>query len=391
LVIPNSVTSIGDHAFSGCSGLTFVTIPISVTSIGDYAFQSCSGLTSVTVEWETPLKISNNTFKDSYTNATLHVPVGCKAAYAAAEGWKEFKHIVEPSPAISFADTNVKALCVANWDTDGDGELSEAEAEAVTALGEVFKGDTSIKIFSELLYFTGLTAIDNNAFSGCSSLWALTIPGSVTSIGNAAFRNCSSLTRIYIPSSVTRIGNFVFFGCTSLNNVTLQEGLTNMGNSTFYGCTSLASITIPSSVTSIGDMAFYNCSNLASVTSYIMEPMDIDSYVFNGIAKTAKLYVPKGTKQKYKAIENWVKHFSSVMEVDDSGKPVGDVNGDMTVDVADIAIVIDCMSGSSTVDKTAADVNGDGVVDVADIAAIIDMMASLARSANDAGNVQCDE
>ncbi|MDE7419947.1 MAG: leucine-rich repeat domain-containing protein [Muribaculaceae bacterium] len=47
--LPESVTSIGDYAFSLCSGLTSVTIPNSVTSIGDEAFRECSGLTSVTI------------------------------------------------------------------------------------------------------------------------------------------------------------------------------------------------------------------------------------------------------------------------------------------------------------------------------------------------------
>jgi hypothetical protein len=62
-----------------------------------------------------------------------------------------------PSPVITFADANVKAICVANWDTNGDGELSEEEAAAVTSLGVVFKGNTEITSFDELQYFTGLT------------------------------------------------------------------------------------------------------------------------------------------------------------------------------------------------------------------------------------------
>ena len=94
VTIGNSVTSIGSSAFRSCSGLTSVTIPNSVTSIGNYAFWNCSGLTSVTVENPEPAAIFASTFSN-YANATLYVPVGAKAAYEAADYWKEFAQIVE--------------------------------------------------------------------------------------------------------------------------------------------------------------------------------------------------------------------------------------------------------------------------------------------------------
>ena len=65
---------------------------------------------------------------------------------------------------IVFADENVKALCVAKWDKNDDGELSEEEAAAVTYLGEVFKENEVITSFDELQYFTGLTSIGSKAF-----------------------------------------------------------------------------------------------------------------------------------------------------------------------------------------------------------------------------------
>ncbi len=92
--IPSSVTSIGEYAFNNCRGLTSVEIPSSVTSIGDYAFYYCTGLTSVTVKNPNPVSISSDVFSNS-ANATLYVPTGSKAAYEAADYWKEFKEIVE--------------------------------------------------------------------------------------------------------------------------------------------------------------------------------------------------------------------------------------------------------------------------------------------------------
>ena len=225
------------------------------------------------------------------------------------------------NPNIQFADAAVKTICVDNWDSNGDGELSYTEAAAVTSLGEVFKNNDNITSFNELQYFTGLTSINNDAFSWCWSLAAVTlpplvqaigefsfygcnfssfvIPNSVTSIGGHAFRSCGALTSITIPSSVTSIGENPFFSCPALASITVEsgnstyyspeysntiietntsklivgckntvipEGVTNIGTAAFGGCTGLTEIHIPSSVTRIDAWAFMDCSGLITVT-----------------------------------------------------------------------------------------------------------------------------
>ncbi len=99
VTIPNSVTSIGGHAFYNCSSLTSVTIPNSVTTIGDSAFSGCTGLTSVISKMENPCLITNYCFPfDVFDNVTLYVPKGTTDKYKSTYAWNEFLHIVEGSP-----------------------------------------------------------------------------------------------------------------------------------------------------------------------------------------------------------------------------------------------------------------------------------------------------
>ena len=296
VIIPEGVTSIGNDAFYGCSSLLSVTIPVGVITINEAAFEECNNLTSVIVNIETPLPIGEYTFTNR-ANATLYVPIGCKAAYEEADYWKEFKMIVELA-AIVFADANVKALCVQNWDTNGDGELSTLEAGAVTSLGDVFKGNTEITSFNELQYFTRLTTIGDWTFFGCSGLASVVIPTTVTSIGSSAFWG-SGLTSIAIPNSVTTIADRVFVGCESLTSVTIPASVTSIGEFPFVACGSLESIVvdsdndvydsrndcnaiietvsntlivgsintiIPNTVTTIGDQAFNEYNGLIQIT-----------------------------------------------------------------------------------------------------------------------------
>ena len=167
---------------------------------------------------------------------------------------------------IVFADENVKALCVANWDTNNDGELSTDEAAAVTDLGTVFKGNTQITSFNELQYFTKLKSIGDNVFNGCSGMAAVIIPERVKTIGYSAFYGCSKLTSITLPENLTSIGSRAFSSCSKLTSITLPENLTSIGSSAFSGCSGLTAINIPEGVTSIETGTFSSCSGLTSIT-----------------------------------------------------------------------------------------------------------------------------
>ena len=189
--------------------------------------------------------------------------------------------VVDPN-IIQFEDANVKELCVAAWDTDGDHELSYEEAAAVISLGAIFKGNTDIKLFNELKYFTGLTIL-NDEFSQCSNLWRVTIPANVEQINSKTFSSCNQLKRIIfekgsklkqipsgfissgcliteieIPANVEEIMNSAFASCRSLVKITFENGsrLRTIGSYAFINCSSLKSIELPANVEAIGQQAF---------------------------------------------------------------------------------------------------------------------------------------
>ena len=274
--IRGGVASIGDYAFSDCYNLRFLAIPNSLSIIGVDAFRYCYELKYVFVDNPNPISITDETFfvRDFY----LYVPKGSKAAYEAAENWKDLKLILEKgfpesSPFIEFADDKVKSLCIANWDINLDGELSESEAAIVPVLGNVFYSNTEIKSFNELGYFNSLSSINEDAFRDCSSLTTVKIPHTVISIGESAFSG-TGLESVVLPNSITSIDDYAFSG------------------------TGLESVILPSGIASIGWNAFES-QNLKKVTSYITDPSAISNPFSSTITQTALLIIPEGTRTAY--------------------------------------------------------------------------------------------
>jgi hypothetical protein len=295
----------------------------------------------------------------------VNVPCNAKAAYQAAAGWSTFTNFVDPCDVIVFADPAVKALCVANWDSNGDGELSYPEAAAVTTLipsGKYGNGvftQTTISSFDELQYFTGLTTIDGDAFRGCQYLSSIMFPASITSIGSEAFSDCQSLSSIAFPSALQSIGNHAFShsgltsvtipatvtdiglapysGCNSLasiavadgntvysapdgcnviiktstntlvqgcKNSTIPDGVTIIGAYAFHDLTSLTSVTLPGSVTLIQEEAFSN-AGLASITLQGSTPPALEPWAFDGVSTDIPVNVPCGALSAYQAATDW--------------------------------------------------------------------------------------
>ena len=137
---------------------------------------------------------------------------------------------------IGFDDPEVQRLCVAHWDTDGDGQLSYKEAAAVDSLGQVFTGNKKILSFDELENFTGLTAIDANAFRDCESLQSVRLPISVRFIRSNAFRGCDQLEYIRMPDDLAVLGDSAFEGCRELSEVSFDGNAPSIGQDVFRSC-----------------------------------------------------------------------------------------------------------------------------------------------------------
>ncbi|MBO5226003.1 MAG: leucine-rich repeat protein [Parabacteroides sp.] len=268
---------------------------------------------------------------------------------------------------IQFTDIQVKAICL-RWDTNSDGELSYKEIAAVTSLNKAFQG-SSISIFTEFQYFTGLTAIEYSDFASCYDLATIVLPNSITSIGDHAFIECTQLLKITIPQNVTTIGEGAFSHCKLLTTITIPTKVTTIGaeafgnnfnlkefiveasnnkyaskdgilyskdmknlikcpckktqvsiantvttieESAFDQC-DLTNVHIPNSVTCIRKWAFKGCTNLNEIHCKATTPPQLESVTFFGdIFSSCKLYVPTNSVDAYKAAEHW-KEFTNII------------------------------------------------------------------------------
>ena len=190
--------------------------------------------------------------------------------------------LVQPTDNIIFEDNAVKTICVTNWDTNGDGELSYGEAAAVTDISTTFRSKSYIKKFNELQYFKGLTSIPAYAFYLSSNLTSVSIPKTVTSIGARAFYNESNLAQVNFPSGNTlrSIGMLAFANCTSIVSITGADSLTSISEGAFYNCTALATFKLPNTLLVIGKEAFASCSKLN--TTVPSSVWSIDQEAFSG-------------------------------------------------------------------------------------------------------------
>ena len=256
VIIPNSVTTIGDYAFYVCTGLTSVIIPNSVTTIGEYAFNNCTGLTSVTIP-ASVTTICEGVFKSctGLTSVTIPNSVTTIGDWAFNE-------------CTGLATLNFNAINCSDF-VYGYHPFNRCPISTITIGDSVQRIPKyfayNLDSLRTLTIGNSVTSIGIYAFYHCTGLTSVTIPNSVTTIGNYAFNDCTQLTSVTIGNSVTTIGTSAFNGCTQLTSVTIGNSVTSIGGSAFDGCIGLTSVTIPTSVTTIGIDVFNGCTGLTTL------------------------------------------------------------------------------------------------------------------------------
>lgn len=285
-------------------------------------------------------------------NAESHITAWLKAALSAGFYYQSVATGFT-NENVQFVDDAFKSYCVSHYDLNNDGEVSFAEAAAVTSYSSFTNAEkASIKSVYELAYFPkeigipsfeGCTALENiilpgtlteipeNEFKGCTSLGEINIPDNVTTIGKNAFEGCTSLqyfsgnmastdhvflikeghilafapyghNSVFIPNAVSYIDEGVFENCNNVGSIQFSN-IGHIGKNAFKGCGGLLSVNLPGTVTEIQDGAFKNCSALAKVYCQGSSPAAIGDGVFEGCNAELKIFVSELSLAAYTATD----------------------------------------------------------------------------------------
>lgn len=229
-----NVTEIGDYAFYRMADLQMVIVPASVTRIGNHAFEHSEKLAMVQFASSSKLKtIDYNAFRGCYKLFSVTVP----------NSVTDIEHS-------AFEDcTNLTTL-----------KLSTA---LTTISPSLCRG---CKVLDNVTVPSAVKVIGNNAFRQCAALKNITLPEQLSMIDEYAFAECQALPELVLPAKVASLQSNAFQGCTALKNVVLPATLEGIGADCFSDCKTLASVEFKNTKPiSIGDGAFYNSNALNSV------------------------------------------------------------------------------------------------------------------------------
>ncbi len=197
--------------------ITEITIPDSVTSIDDYAFYGCTSLKTVNNYSGLPIVKGSSTY-------------GYVGYYADTVNWYHTDTGNCGENLTYTFDATIGVLTIS-----GSGDMTNYSSS--NAPWYLYRS-----LIKEIILSDDITRIGDSVFFGCTSLTEITIPDSVTSIGRSAFCDCTGLTEIAIPDGVTIINAYTFYNCTDLTSVTIGNSVKNIGDYAFEGCTNLKTV-----------------------------------------------------------------------------------------------------------------------------------------------------
>ena len=310
--IPPSVTSIGEAAFSDCSGLTRIEIPSSVTSIGNYAFRDCIGLKDVyytgTQEQWNAISFgyggdASDVFviydEDLDENISIPFTLHCNSSESAPSASPSPKPSEQPSVAPSATPSEKPSAAPSAAPSVTPSEQPSAKPSAapsktpeanVPAAGTTLKEKTGREFqvtdagsseSKPCVMLTNLSAKEKKAKK-------VTIPKTVT-INNVKYQ-------------VTGIAAKAFKNSKKLQSIVIPDTITEIGASSFEGCKNLKSVTIGKNVTSIGKNAFKNCKNLKKITVKSIKLKKVGKGALTGINRKCVIKVPKKKLKSYKSL-----------------------------------------------------------------------------------------
>lgn len=302
IILPSTIETIGDYAFSGCKNLTSVSIPKAVSAIGKYAFAGCSNLMSIDIPEELT-SISDYTFYNCSGLTTITLPKNLTAiGMYAFKGCTSLTSINLPEGLTTIGHQAFY---------DCNGLCSITIPSTVTSWNYSFtKSGLTAVVIDE-----GITEIPFNAFSECSALISINLPKSLKTIGSSAFERCTSLASINLPDGLTTIQSSAFRNCSGLTSITVPEGITYIKNHVFYGCKSLTSITLPSTLIECSYQAFSVPHNIKEVYCKSTTPRTY-SYLVNSSDMETIYYVPRQSLDLYLNHTSWKAHASQIVGYD---------------------------------------------------------------------------
>ena len=284
---------IEENAFTS-SRVGVVGIPASVTSIGANAFRNCAALTRVTFGGNSIKTISGSTFEGCTALETAALPEGVETiGQRAFNGCTSLKTITVPASVTSIG-VSAFGGCTAVTDIYYLAAAATASASSPFQNGGAAKvhiGNTASKVTKLPAYLFNNTNISEVEFVNAEI-------GSVTNFNNSVFSSCAKLTTVnFNNQQVSVIGENVFSGCTSLYSLTLPTALQTIGVGAFNNCSSLYRLTVPASVTAIGEEAFKGCTKLIEVQTNLAVNAGSPSY--GGLASNAKHVYSLSSKDTY--------------------------------------------------------------------------------------------